>query len=89
MEQIVKEAILNSKLPVVVIDTSTFKPLDSFPELMSISKQARQLGVKIIHNVEDAFLRQTRKLFVIRYGYIPKEVSSMILRKGGVIVSGK
>lgn len=89
MEQLIKQAIEDKKKPVVFIDKETFKPISSYPELMMISRQAKRLGVKVIEDNQDEFLRRTHKLYVIRYGYIDSTVSSMVTRKGGIIIPGK
>ncbi len=74
--------------PAVYIEREQFKPLTDYPELRKVALEAARIGYKVFKSAEDTELRQLHKLYIFRYGHIPPEITAMIKRKGGIIVSG-
>ncbi len=74
--------------PAIYIDKDQFRPLTDYPELKEVASDAHKLGYKVFKDSHDDEMRRSRKLYIFRYGHIPAEVSAMVTRKGGIIVSG-
>lgn len=72
--------------PVLFIDSDLTRSGNE--ELAALIEGAGEMQVPVIYDTNAEALNKIYKAYVFRYGFIPAYTETMILKKGGKVVSG-
>lgn len=72
--------------PVIFIDSDLIRQGNE--EVAALIEGAEELKVLVVYSNDSNALNKVYNAYVFRYGHIPAATQTMILKKGGRIVSG-